>query len=103
MLLPLACLRRLVVPRKFLFCTYLQNILALMPRLLTVIYHGPEAGETYHRPLERQGSLWLRLVTMPSYEDDNQYNYQRIDMSHEYIYGDFYDEEKPPGSPGYSL
>ena len=47
----------------------LQTVLARMPWLHTVIYIGPQAGETHHDPWAQHGPLWLHLYS-ESYEQD---------------------------------
>ena len=59
-LLPLDSLRRLTVPIEAKENLGLQTILAQMPRLHTVIYHGKYAGESYHRPDAKGGTPWLQ-------------------------------------------
>ena len=68
-LLPLDSLRRLTVSvsKENLG---LQTILAQMPRLHTVIYHGHEAGEGYHELNAKRGTPWLQRYIAPELSDD---------------------------------
>ena len=61
----------------------LQTVLARMPWLHTVIYYGPQAGETYHDPTAQQGSLWLQLHSLSCEQDFNGLDSYYDEMEYE--------------------